>query len=46
MSTRELHFAKPGATLREAFEAFIKVRRKLKSSTVASYRKYPESVFT
>lgn len=34
-----------GVTLREAFETFVKVRRKLKAGTVASYRKYLSTVF-
>jgi len=34
-----------GATLREAFEVFLKTRRKLKPNTVTSYRKYLQTVF-
>jgi integrase len=34
-----------GVTLREAFEVFLKTRRKLKPNTVTSYRKYLQTVF-
>ena len=34
-----------GVALREAFEVLLKTRRKLKPSTIASYRKYLQSVF-
>src|SRR5262249_34453233 len=45
MSTPDLNLVTPAPTLRDAFQAFVKIRRKLKSSTIASYRKYLESVF-
>ena len=34
-----------GVTLRAAFEVFLRTRRKLKANTVASYRKYLETIF-